>query len=31
MALFDRVDPVKFRRFVFVLLLASGIALLLRG
>ena len=31
MALFNRIDPVKFRRFVFFLLLASGIALLIRG
>ena len=31
MALFTRIDPVKFRRFVFFLLLASGIALLIRG
>jgi hypothetical protein len=31
MALFDRIDPVKFRRFVFFLLLASGIVLLIRG
>jgi uncharacterized membrane protein YfcA len=31
MRLFDRVDPVRFRRLVFVILLASGVALLVRG
>jgi len=30
-ALFDRVDPVRFRRLVFVLLLVSGVVLLARG
>ena len=31
MRLFDRVDAVKFRRLIFAILLASGVALLLRG
>jgi uncharacterized membrane protein YfcA len=31
MHLFGRLDPVKFRRIVFAILLASGVALLLRG
>ena len=31
MALFTRVDPVRFRRIVFVLLLASGVLLLVGG
>ncbi|HKZ07096.1 MAG TPA: sulfite exporter TauE/SafE family protein [Methylomirabilota bacterium] len=31
MRLFDRIDAVKFRRIVFAVLLASGVALLLRG
>jgi hypothetical protein len=31
MALFTRADPVRFRRIVFVLLLASGVLLLVGG
>ena len=31
MSLFDRVDPVRFRRLVFVLLFASGAVLLVTG
>lgn len=31
MALFDRIDPVRFRRIVFVLLFVSGLVLLVRG
>ena len=31
MHLFGRLDPVRFRRIVFAILLASGVALLLRG
>jgi uncharacterized membrane protein YfcA len=31
MALFDRIDPVRFRRLVFGLLFVSGIVLLVRG
>lgn len=31
MALFDRIDPVRFRRLVFALLFASGAVLLVRG
>jgi uncharacterized membrane protein YfcA len=31
MALFDRVDPVRFRQLVFALLLVAGIVLLVRG
>ena len=31
MSLFDRVDPVRFRRLVFVLLLVSGVVLLATG
>lgn len=31
MALFTRVDPVRFRRIVFILLLASGVLLLVGG
>ena len=31
MRLFDTVDPVRFRRLVFAILFASGVALLLRG
>ena len=30
-ALFDRVDPVRFRKIVFALLFVSGLALLVRG
>ena len=30
-ALFGRLDPVRFRRLVFALLLASGPVLLIRG
>jgi uncharacterized protein len=30
-ALFDRVDPARFRRIVFAVLFASGLVLLLRG
>jgi uncharacterized protein len=31
MALFDRIDPVRFRRLVFALLFVSGLVLLARG
>ena len=31
MALFDRVDPLRFRRLVFAILAASGVVLLIRG
>ena len=31
LALFDRVDPVRFRKIVFALLFVSGLALLVRG
>jgi uncharacterized membrane protein YfcA len=31
MALFDRIDPVRFRRIVFGLLFVSGLVLLVRG
>jgi len=31
MALFGRLDPVRFRRIVFALLLVSGLVLLIRG
>jgi uncharacterized membrane protein YfcA len=31
MALFGRLDPARFRRVVFALLLLSGVILLLRG
>jgi uncharacterized protein len=31
MSLFDRIDPVRFRRIVFALLFVSGVVLLLRG
>jgi uncharacterized protein len=31
MSLFNRIDPVRFRRLVFALLLVSGIVLLVRG
>jgi uncharacterized membrane protein YfcA len=31
MALFGRLDPVRFRRVVFALLLVSGLVLLIRG
>jgi uncharacterized membrane protein YfcA len=31
MSLFDRIDPVRFRRLVFLLLLVSGLVLLGRG
>jgi hypothetical protein len=31
MSLFDRVDPVRFRRIVFALLFVSGVILLVRG
>ena len=31
MSLFNRVDPVRFRRLVFALLLVSGVVLLVRG
>jgi uncharacterized membrane protein YfcA len=31
MALFDRIEPVRFRRLVFGLLLVSGLVLLVRG
>ena len=30
-ALFGRLDPVRFRRVVFALLLLSGLVLLIRG
>jgi hypothetical protein len=30
-ALFGRLDPVRFRRIVFALLLGSGLLLLVRG
>jgi uncharacterized membrane protein YfcA len=30
-ALFGRLDPVRFRRVVFALLLISGLVLLVRG
>jgi len=30
-ALFGRLDPVRFRRLVFALLLISGLVLLIRG
>lgn len=31
MRLFDRVEPVRFRRVVFALLFISGVTLLVRG